>query len=342
MITVESVAIDDPRARALWAEQQSELSERYGEPDIAGGFADRLPPGELLASLLALDSSGEPVGTGLVRWSPYETGAGSVEVKRLYVRPEHRGKGYSRVIMGAIERVAWRAGAVKLVLETGDAQPEAIALYRGIGYSDYAQFGPYVGEARSVCFAKDLPTRVLVLNGTMGAGKTEILGATMAVLADAGARVAAIDADWLCQGAPAAQVGDGFNERFMFDNLTAVAPNYRRAGYGLVLVARPVEDPRGRDEYARAFADAVAGLAQVAIIRLDASEQTRQARLKAREPDGFYEQFAKGRTSELQASLEDLDLDDGVVDNDGADRYDVARAVLAAADWWVPGVQPLA
>src|SRR5690606_28383335 len=123
--------------------------------------------------------------------------------------------------------------------------------------------------------------------------------------ADAGARVAAIDADWLCQGAPAAQVGDGFNERFMFDNLTAVAPNYRRAGYGLVLVARPVEDPRGRDEYARAFADAVAGLAQVAIIRLDASEQTRQARLKAREPDGFYEQFAKGRTSELQASLED-------------------------------------
>jgi GNAT superfamily N-acetyltransferase len=341
VITVASVPLDDSRARELWEEQQAELAARYGSPDTAADFADRMPPCELLASFLATDDAGEPVGTGLVRWSPYDTGAGSAEIKRLFVREGHRGHGHSRVIMGAIERAALRAGAVKLVLETGNEQPEAIGLYRRIGYQDFRLFGPYEGDPRSVCFVKELPTRVLVLNGTMGAGKTEILGATQAVLAHAGARVAAIDADWLCQAEPAAK-DDPFNERLMFDNLAAIAPNYRRAGYGLVLAARPVEDVRGREEFSRAFADAASGPAQVAIVRLDASEETRQARLKAREPEGFYEDFARHRTTELAESIEALDLDDGVVDNDGRDRYEVARDVLEAADWWVAGAEPLA
>lgn len=341
MITVASVPLDDPRARSLWDEQQAELSARYGSPDTAADFADKMPPGELLASFLATDDAGEPVGTGLVRWSPYDTGAGSAEIKRLFVKASHRGRGYSRVIMGAIERAASRAGAVRLVLETGNEQPEAIGLYRGIGYTDFPRFGPYEDDPRSVCFAKELPTRVLILNGTMGAGKTEMLGAALAVLTDAGARAAAIDGDWLCQAYPHHDDADPHNDRLLVANLAAVAPNYRRGGYGLMLVARAVEDPRTREEYSRAFADAVAGLAQVAIVRIDASEETRQARLRAREPEGFYEGFAKHRTTELQASLEALDIDDGVVENDGADRYEVARGILAAADWWVAGEEPL-
>ena len=116
----------------------------------------------------------EPVGTGLLRWSPFASGAGSVEVKRLYVRPEHRGHGHSRVIMGALEHAAARAGAVRIVLETGVEQPEAIALYERIGYSRIPGYGEYMDDPRSVCFAKDLPTRVLVVNGTIGAGKTSV------------------------------------------------------------------------------------------------------------------------------------------------------------------------
>ena len=77
-------------------------------------------------------------------------------------------------------------------------------------------------------------------------------------------------------------------------------------------------------------------------MRLDASEETRQERLKAREPEAFYENFARARTGELAASIEALDIDDAVVDNDGRHRDEVAREVLAAADWWVPGVQQLA
>ena len=247
MISVESVALGDPRARGLWEEQQTEIEGRYGEADHAADFADRMAPGDLLASFLATDASGEPVGTGLVRWSPYATGAGSVEVKRLFVRQKHRGHGHSRVIMGAIERAAWRAGAVRLELETGDQQPEAIALYRRIGYGDFPQFGPYLGDPRSVCFVKELPARVLVFNGTMGAGKTSIMEAAYGLLADAGAHVAQIDADFLCEAQPAA-ANDRFNEGLLFANLAAVAPNYRNAGIGLFLLARPVEDTRRAED----------------------------------------------------------------------------------------------
>ena len=174
MISLRSVELGDPAASALWAEQQSELFVRYGEPDADAHFALAMPPDALVASLLAVSDGGEAVGTGLLRWSPFASGAGSVEVKRLYVRPEHRGHGHSRVIMGALEHAAARAGAVRIVLETGVEQPEAIALYEDIGYTRIPGYGEYMDDPRSVCFAKDLPTRVLVVNGTIGAGKTSV------------------------------------------------------------------------------------------------------------------------------------------------------------------------
>ncbi len=336
MITLVSVSLDDPRALALWREQQEELRVRYGgEDDAEADFAATMPPGDLLVSLLALDGAGEPIGTGLARWSPYDTGVGAVELKRLYVRPEHRGHGHSRVIMGALERAAWRAGAVRIVLETGTAQPEALGLYDVIGYTRIGNFGPYREDPRSVCFAKELPARVLVVNGTMGAGKTEIMTAAFDLLSEAGAHVAAIDVDWLCQASPA-PAADRFNESLAFANLAAVAPIYRARGIGLFLLARPIEDPAGREAYASAFAAGVAGPGQVAVVRLEASEETRQARLREREPEGLYESFARDRTGELAASIEAAGVDDAVVDNDGRDRDEVAREVLGAADWWAP------
>jgi len=336
MIVVQAVALDDARARTWWDEQQAELRTRYGgEEDAEADFASTMDPRDVIVSLLASDNAGEPVGTGMIRWAPeaYGVGAGAAEVKRLYVRPEHRGEGYSRVIMGALERAAFRAGATRIVLETGTEQPEALGLYHAIGYDRRPNFGPYAHDPRSVCLVKDLPTRVLVLNGTMGAGKTEIASAVFDVLAGAGARVAAIDVDWLCAASPAPAT-DRFNEGLAFANLAAVAPVYRARGIGLVVVARPIEDPAGRDRFAAAFAHPDAGPAQVAVVRLEASEAVRQERLRARESAEFYETFARARTGELAASIVQADVDDAVVANDGRDRMDVALEVLEAFDWW--------
>ncbi len=323
MITVREVPFADATARVLWDAQQAELLARYGEEDVDAVLEDD----GIIASLVG-ESDGEVIATGLLRWSPYSTAPGTAEAKRLYLVPEHRGHGHSRVMMGAVESAARKAGAIRIVVETGLKQPEAIGLYESIGYSRIANYGTYGDLPDSVCLGKELPTRVLVLNGTMGAGKTAIAGACFGLLEREGAHVAQIDADYLAQAHPSAP-GDRFNEALMFRNLTAIAPNYRAYGIGLVIIARPIEDSEGPQRFAIAFASSAAGAAEVTVVRLDASEGTRQERLREREPADFYEGFAKERTVELQAGIVAAGVDDGVVENDGRDANDVAREVLA-------------
>jgi len=331
MISVTSVPLEDPTARSLWDEQQAELRARYGEPDIDEDFADHLPAEGLVVSLLANDGTGEPVGTALLRWSPYDTGAGAAEVKRLYVRPGHRGHGHSRVLMGHIEAAARRGGAVRIVLETGTEQPEAIALYIALGYTRIEPYGAYKDAPDSVCFAKDLATRLLVVNGTIGAGKSATAAGVHDVLTERGARSAYIDGDSLCQAQPS-NPDDPYNQGLLFENLAAVAPIYRRKGYGLVIVARVVEDPDDRGRYTRAFG--AQGLpAEVTIARITAPEEVRMDRIRAREPEGYWQEWGFARTVELENSLDSYDLDDVLIENTGRSAAETGAELLAQIGW---------
>jgi GNAT superfamily N-acetyltransferase len=82
--------------------------------------------------------------------------AGDAEVKRMYVAETHRGRGYARAVLAELERTAAAAGRLRVVLETGIPQPEAIALYTNSGYAPIARFGHYRDSANSVCYAKPL------------------------------------------------------------------------------------------------------------------------------------------------------------------------------------------
>lgn len=331
MITVVEVALDDPRARGLWDEQQSELAARYGSPDLEYDFADHLAPGDLLGSFLATDAAGQPVGTGLARWSPYDTGAGAVEVKRLYVKPAHRGHGHSRVIMGALERAAVRAGATRIVLETGNEQPEALRLYERIGYDRFPGYGQYKDDPRSICFSKELPTRVLVVNGSIGAGKTTVAWAAFEALEGRGARAAMIDGDYLCQAKPTSGA-DPYNQQLLFANLAAVAPVYREAGFGYMVIARVVEDEDDRASYARAFA--AHGLpGEVVIGRVTAPESLRKTRIVGRDLDPAWREWGHARTVELEATLDALSLDDVVVTNAHRSPLETAQELLGLIGW---------
>jgi len=65
------------------------------------------------------------------------------EVKRVYVRPEARGLGLAKKIMARLEDEARAAGMKIARLETGIHQPEALGLYRALGYADRGPFGDY-------------------------------------------------------------------------------------------------------------------------------------------------------------------------------------------------------
>jgi GNAT superfamily N-acetyltransferase len=147
---------DSPVAQQLIAAVQAEYVVRYGGPDEAPiDVAEFAPPrGLFLVGYLGT----VPVATGGLRRPAHAAhdGAVEVELKRMYVVPEARGKGLSRVMLAALEERAREMGASRIVLETGDRQPEAVSLYETSGYERIEGFGFYADAPLSLSFAKKL------------------------------------------------------------------------------------------------------------------------------------------------------------------------------------------
>ncbi|MFJ8774095.1 GNAT family N-acetyltransferase [Streptomyces microflavus] len=150
---------DHPDAVKLNDQVQLEYAVRYGD----GGdltFLDPTmfdPPHGLY--LLAYDEQERPVATGGWRTqdrNPEGYADGDAEIKRMFVIPEGRGRGLARRMLAALEDDARAAGRVRMVLETGDQQPEAIALYTSSGYTVCTKFGHYREYESSICMAKPL------------------------------------------------------------------------------------------------------------------------------------------------------------------------------------------
>ena len=93
-----------------------------------------------------------PVGCGALKQHADDT----MEVKRMYVSPEKRGQGIAGLILGELEVWAKELNYARCILETGQKQPEAIALYKKQGYQIVLNYGQYEGIANSVCFEKIL------------------------------------------------------------------------------------------------------------------------------------------------------------------------------------------
>jgi putative acetyltransferase len=79
-----------------------------------------------------------------------------VEIKRVWIDPLARGKGYSRALMTHLECEARALGYRLARLETGVHQPEALGLYRVLGYVECGPFGSYRPDPLSVFMEKVL------------------------------------------------------------------------------------------------------------------------------------------------------------------------------------------
>jgi len=103
-----------------------------------------------LETVVIAYEKGEAVGCGCFK--KYDNN--SVEIKRMFVRPELRKKGIASAILLELENWAKERGIKNAVLETGTKQTEAIALYEKKGYKRTENYGPYVGVETSLCFKK--------------------------------------------------------------------------------------------------------------------------------------------------------------------------------------------
>lgn len=80
----------------------------------------------------------------------------NVELKRIFVLPGFRGKGYSKKILLELETWAFELGFAYAKLETGIQQKTAIALYEKSNYQIIPNYPPYENIADSICFKKVL------------------------------------------------------------------------------------------------------------------------------------------------------------------------------------------
>ena len=98
---------------------------------------------------------GEALGCGAL-WIHDDYG----EVKRVYVKPEARGRKLGYVILQRLEEEARALGIELLRLETGVKQPEALGLFKVWGFAECGAFGDYPkDDANSVFMEKRIGGR---------------------------------------------------------------------------------------------------------------------------------------------------------------------------------------
>ncbi|MGB3486336.1 MAG: GNAT family N-acetyltransferase [Mycobacterium sp.] len=126
---------DDPLAAPLLDELSVEYRNRYGD-DIGGEYRDlrayppeefEPPHGTLVIALI----DGSPVAGGAFR----RHGSTTAELKRIWTAATHRRQGHGRRVVAELERLAAQYGYTRVYLMTGPRQPEAVALYRAMGYT---------------------------------------------------------------------------------------------------------------------------------------------------------------------------------------------------------------
>ncbi len=152
-IEIHEVPFDSPVAQRLITAALADLGARYGgsgdeTPVDASEFA--APAGAFLVAHL----DGEPVGCG--GWRSHGDQGDTAELKRMYTAPQARGHGVARSVLAAIEHSAREQGRKRIILECGDRQPEAIAMYTSAGYERIPNFGYYADAPGCLSFGRTL------------------------------------------------------------------------------------------------------------------------------------------------------------------------------------------
>lgn len=163
------VRAGDKLAEPLLRDLEREYDSRYGievlgEPGAAeinrypeSAFAE--PDGAFLVLL----EDGVPVSGGAF----FRLDDTTAEFKRIWTRADRRGRGLARLVLTELEHEARRLGYERVYLTTGPRQPEAVALYRGHGYTPLFDVTKPAAEVGVHPFEKSLAGREPQPRGTL-------------------------------------------------------------------------------------------------------------------------------------------------------------------------------
>jgi ribosomal protein S18 acetylase RimI-like enzyme len=148
VISIAEERPDTKDATALILELEEHLGSLYPQESRHGYSVEKLLA-EGVAFFLLRDD-GVPAGCGGVQLFGTEYG----ELKRMYVRPAFRGRGFGRLMLDHLAAYVRSRDVAILRLETGIHQVEAIGLYERAGFRPIPPFGKYRPDANSKFYEK--------------------------------------------------------------------------------------------------------------------------------------------------------------------------------------------
>ncbi len=149
MITITRTNSEDEHFIKLVSMLDKDLAERDGDEHA---FYAQYNKTDSIKNVVVLYDAGEAVSCGA--YKAYDET--SVEIKRMYTLPLHRGKGLAAKVLAELEVWVSENRYQTCVLETGKKQPEAIALYTKSGYNIIPNYGQYENVENSVCMRKEI------------------------------------------------------------------------------------------------------------------------------------------------------------------------------------------
>src|SRR4026209_628009 len=141
---------DSKEASALIEELEAHLASLYPSESRHGYSVDNLLREGVAFFVIRVDSAS--AGCGGVKLIDNSYG----EIKRMYIRPEFRGRGLGKLMLGHLTDYARSRGIEMLRLETGIYQQEAIGLYERAGFKSVPPFGEYKPDPNSLFFEKEI------------------------------------------------------------------------------------------------------------------------------------------------------------------------------------------
>lgn len=149
MLTLKKTNSHSEDFRTLVTLLDKELRERDGEEH---SFYAQFNKVDAIKHVILAYNDKVPVGCGAIK--EYEPG--TAELKRMFVHPDYRNLGIAGSMVAALEQWAVELGFTNCILETGKKQPEAISLYKKVGYNVTPNYGQYQNVENSVCMKKRL------------------------------------------------------------------------------------------------------------------------------------------------------------------------------------------
>ena len=147
MTTIKRTNSDNLDFHKLVVELDKDLAQKNGDTN---DFFVQFNKIDQIKNVVVVYEIDQAVACGAMK----EYDNNTMEIKRMFVPLEKRGKGFASKVLQELENWSNELGYNRCILETGNKMSEAIGLYKKMGSKIIPNYGQYKNVESSICFEK--------------------------------------------------------------------------------------------------------------------------------------------------------------------------------------------